>query len=95
MWQSIAYSKLLFCAWQPQPPSGSPENLLDSQIKAGEWVRLPRPLSPFSQSEALLLCQSERHLWLAWVPGYGEALLTTWQFSRCGEASARGPKDTA
>jgi hypothetical protein len=80
MWQSIASSKLLFFAWQPL---ASAQGYWEKPLEAGEWVGLPRPLSPFSQPEALLLCQSGRHLWLAWVPGYGEALLATWQFSRC------------
>ncbi len=39
------------------------------------WVKLNHLLSDYSEAEALLLCQVDSNTWVAWVPGYGEALL--------------------
>lgn len=51
-----------------------------SAIAPSGWVKLLKPLSPFSGDEAMLLCQYSEHQWLAWIPEYGETLLDTDQF---------------
>ena len=43
---------------------------------ASTWVKLARQLTAFSADEALLLCQASETEWVAWVPDYGEILLT-------------------
>jgi hypothetical protein len=45
------------------------------------WVKLQEPPSLYSHDEALLLCQSSESEWLAWVPDYGEVVLSRHQFT--------------
>lgn len=40
------------------------------------WVKLINPPSRFSHEEALLLCQESPDTWVAWVPDYGEVILS-------------------
>lgn len=44
------------------------------------WVKLFQTPSQFAAPEAKLLCQEATGLWIAWVPGYGEAVLDRSQF---------------
>ncbi len=44
------------------------------------WVKLKASPSPYSFSEAMLLCNVSEDEWLAWVPDFGEIQLTTAQF---------------
>lgn len=51
-----------------------------SQLEASTWVKLINPPTAFSFDEAQLLCQYSDEAWLAWVPDYGEILLTLDEF---------------
>lgn len=44
--------------------------------QAHQWIQLRDCLSEYSDEQALLLCEEEEGRWVAWVPGYGEAILT-------------------
>lgn len=44
------------------------------------WVKLFNPPTAFSFDEAWLLCQYSEQKWLAWIPDYGEILLSTDEF---------------
>ena len=44
------------------------------------WVRLVSPPTAFSFDEAWLLCQCSESHWLAWIPDYGELLLSADEF---------------
>jgi hypothetical protein len=44
------------------------------------WVDLFNPPTAYSFDQAWLLCQCAENQWLAWVPEYGELLLTTDEF---------------
>ncbi|MBF2079731.1 MAG: hypothetical protein IGR76_14730 [Synechococcales cyanobacterium T60_A2020_003] len=46
------------------------------------WVKLKATPSPYSHSEAVLLCEIAEDKWLAWVPDFGEMQLTSAQFVR-------------
>lgn len=62
--------------------SGKPEyGMTEPDLQASTWVQLQTPPSPYSQDEALLLCQHTDNEWLAWVPDYGEIVLQRHQFS--------------
>lgn len=50
--------------------------------EADQWVQLRDPIADYSADEALLLCQDVEGYWVAWVPNYGEALLTREQLLR-------------
>jgi hypothetical protein len=54
--------------------------LAPTDFQVSTWVRLMQPLSPYSFEEALLLCQESADQWRAWIPNYGEAVLSTSQF---------------
>jgi hypothetical protein len=45
------------------------------------WVKLFHVPNEYCANEALLLCQESFDTWVAWVPGYGEALLDRSNFS--------------
>jgi hypothetical protein len=45
------------------------------------WVQLVDPPTAFSFDQALLLCQCSDDQWLAWIPDYGEILLSTSDFN--------------
>lgn len=47
---------------------------------ADTWVQLLEVPSPYSSESALLLCYEFGDLWLAWIPGHGEAVLHSSQF---------------
>jgi hypothetical protein len=44
------------------------------------WVKLFNPPTAFSFDEAWLLCEYSEQKWLAWIPDYGEILLSTDEF---------------
>lgn len=44
------------------------------------WVKLFKPPTAFSFDEAWLLCECGENQWLAWVPDYGEIVLSTDEF---------------
>jgi hypothetical protein len=50
------------------------------------WVQLRNPPAKYAEDTALLVCAADVDVWVAWVPGYGEILLTRSQFHRMGEA---------
>lgn len=50
------------------------------QYEPSTWVRLRQPPTAFSFDEAWLLCECDSDRWLAWVPDYGEIMLTTDEF---------------
>lgn len=66
---------LNFQTWSNQPNYSTPE-----EWEASTWVQLQAPLSPYSEDEALLLCQHSDTEWVVWVPGYGETILDRCQF---------------
>lgn len=43
--------------------------------QADQWVHLRDALSDYSADTALLLCEGEKDHWIAWVPGFGQAIL--------------------
>lgn len=45
-------------------------------LQANTWVHLQELPSPYSFSEALLLCPQDQDHWLVWIPDHGEALLS-------------------
>jgi hypothetical protein len=56
------------------------QNASTPQFEPSTWVKLLNPPTAFSFDEAWLLCQYSADAWLAWVPDYGEILLTTDEF---------------
>lgn len=58
--------------WVP-PTAASPQ--------PSTWVKLHTPPTAFSFDEAWLMCECEGDRWLAWVPDYGEILLSADEFS--------------
>jgi hypothetical protein len=50
------------------------------KIEPSTWVKLRQPPTAFSFDEAWLLCDCGNGQWLAWVPDYGEILLTVEEF---------------
>ena len=76
--------------WQPQQTLASAASPRDwekfwcpvpaPKFAASTWVRLFNPPTAFSFDEAWLLCQSSEEKWLAWIPDYGEILLSTYEF---------------
>ncbi len=55
-------------------------NPSQNSFRASTWVQLLELPTPFSNDEALLLCHEFGDLWVAWIPGYGEAVLHSSQF---------------
>ena len=53
---------------------------LKSKPEPSSWVRLVSPPTAFSFDEAWLLCECSGSQWLAWIPDYGELLLSTDEF---------------
>lgn len=53
---------------------------LKPEYEANSWVKLLQLPNPFSDEEALLLCQQSEDEWVAWVPNHGETILRTNQF---------------
>jgi hypothetical protein len=45
-------------------------------LQANTWVHLQELPSPYSFSEALLLCPQGENQWVAWIPDHGEAVLS-------------------
>ncbi len=48
----------------------------DVELEPSTWVKLKQRPDPFSSDEALLLCRCSATQWLAWVPDYGEMLVS-------------------
>ncbi len=44
------------------------------------WVKLLELPNPYTQDEALLLCEDAPETWDVWIPEYGETTLTSGQF---------------
>lgn len=44
-------------------------------LQPNTWVHLQELPSPYSFSEALLLCPEGQDHWLVWIPDHGEAVL--------------------
>jgi len=57
-------------------------------LREGNWVQLLELPAPFSSDEALLLCHEFGDLWVVWVPGYGETVLSSHQFTQMGKSVA-------
>lgn len=53
--------------WQPQQQPST-------------WVKLLELPNPYSDDEALLLCQHSDQEWVVWIPNHGEAILHSSQF---------------
>jgi hypothetical protein len=60
-------------SWQIKPYV-TPDQ--DRVLQPSTWVRLREAPSPYSSTEALLLCREGLNQWLAWVPDYGEISLS-------------------
>ncbi len=76
--------------WQSQPTPGSFASVRDwekfgcavpaPKLAPSMWVKLFNPPTAFSFDEAWLLCECSEEQWLAWIPDYGEILLSTNEF---------------
>jgi len=76
--------------WQSQPTPGSFASVRDwekfgcavpaPKLTPSMWVKLFNPPTAFSFDEAWLLCECSEEQWLAWIPDYGEILLSTNEF---------------
>lgn len=64
-------------SWQIKPYLASDPG---SSLQPSTWVRLREAPSPYSSTEALLLCREGLNQWLAWVPDYGEISLSVHEF---------------
>lgn len=49
------------------------------------WVKVLNPPTAYSFDEAWLLCEYSDDQWLAWIPDYGEILLSTDEFCPIGQ----------
>jgi hypothetical protein len=52
------------------------------QPQADIWVKLRDRPNDYSDDEALLVCETGRGGWLAWVPGFGQISLQPSEFYR-------------
>jgi hypothetical protein len=52
------------------------------QPQSDTWVKLRDRPTPYSDDEALLLCETVEGLWLAWVSGFGQMTLQPGEFYR-------------
>jgi hypothetical protein len=50
------------------------------QPQPNTWVQLRDRISPHSFDQALLLCEESNQQWVAWIPDFGEAVLSRHQF---------------
>ncbi len=76
--------------WQSQPMPGSFASVRDwekfgcavpaPKLAPSMWVKLFNPPTAFSFDEAWLLCECSDEKWLAWIPDYGEILLSKDEF---------------
>lgn len=76
--------------WQPQPTLASATSARNwekfgcavpaPKLAPSMWVKLFNPPTAFSFDEAWLLCECSDEKWLAWIPDYGEILLSTHEF---------------
>ena len=64
-------------AWEKLAAGASPPK---AKHEPSSWVRLVNPPTAFSFDEAWLLCQCSESQWLAWIPDYGELLLSAGEF---------------
>ena len=76
-------------SWEPQPMQASERSWEKLGDRGGDrapkyqpstWVKLFDPPTAFSFDEAWLLCQCSEDKWLAWIPDYGEILLSANEF---------------
>ena len=76
--------------WQSQSTPGSFAGVRDwekfgcavpaPKLAPSMWVKLFNPPTAFSFDEAWLLCECSDEKWLAWIPDYGEILLSKDEF---------------
>ena len=76
--------------WQSQATPGSFASVRDwekfgcavpaPKLAPSMWVKLFNPPTAFSFDEAWLLCECSDEKWLAWIPDYGEILLSKDEF---------------
>lgn len=52
----------------------------NTQLDANTWVQLLELPNDWCDDEALLLCPHSKSEWVAWIPGYGETILSYDQF---------------
>jgi hypothetical protein len=50
------------------------------QYVASTWVKLLELPDPYSHDEALLMCEYPDGNWSVWIPNFGEAVLSPYQF---------------
>jgi hypothetical protein len=50
------------------------------QFAPSTWVKVLHPPTAYSFDQAWLLCEYSENQWLAWIPDYGEILLSTDEF---------------
>jgi len=55
-------------------------NSTSFEFEANTWVQLLKLPNDYSHDEALLLCKLTADEWVAWIPGYGEAVLNVRDF---------------
>ncbi|NJK66217.1 MAG: hypothetical protein HC789_18730 [Microcoleus sp. CSU_2_2] len=70
--QASVASAQAWCRLADRPPT--------PKFAPSTWVKLLNPPTAFSFDEAWLLCQYSEQKWLAWIPDYGEILLSTDEF---------------
>lgn len=52
------------------------------QPQADTWVKLRDRPTPYSDDEALLLCETAEGLWIGWVGDFGQITLQPGEFYR-------------
>lgn len=52
------------------------------QPQADIWVKLRDRPHPYSDDEALLLCEADPGEWIAWISGFGQMTLQPGEFYR-------------
>ncbi len=53
-----------------------------------QWVQLRDRCSEYSFDQALLMCETSKGDWIAWVPDHGEVTLARYQFLQLAESAA-------
>ncbi len=76
--QKMSTAHRVSAALQTQRSRSSAPSTVSS---SSAWVKLHNPPTELCQEEALLLCQTTRNQWVAWIPDYGKILLTAEDFS--------------
>ncbi len=76
--------------WQAQPTQACATSVRNwekfgcavpaPKLAPSMWVKVFNPPTAFSFDEAWLLCECSEEKWLAWIPDYGEILLSAHEF---------------